>query len=111
MACLMRGLGCEKFELSILSSLLNHKIALHRFNKETLQFERSWWLRLRSYLVAFLKATMPLKLTASWLFEQNHDIQLFIGKEIFLGGSLGRPYSLTTNSMFFLSARKSVQFP
>lgn len=108
MACLMRGLGCEKFELSILSSLLNHKIALHRFNKETLQFKRSWWLRLRSYLIAILKATMPLKLTASWLFEQNHDIQLFIGKE--LGGSLGRAYSLTSNSTFFLTARKSIQF-
>ena len=53
-----------------------------RFDYETLKFERSWRFRLQSYLVTFFKATMPLKLVASWFFKREDEIQLWIGNRI-----------------------------
>lgn len=50
-----------------------------RFNYDTLKFEKSWSLRLRCYLITFIKITMPLKLIVSMFFEQKDEIQLLIG--------------------------------
>lgn len=77
-----------------------------RFNYETLQFERSWSLRWRSYLVTFVKATMPLKLVASWFFDQKDEIQLLIGTKKIRSPDSELYSSLSSNSKLFLATRK-----
>lgn len=59
---------------------VNHRAtSFLRFNYQTLQFEPSWTLRLQSFLVLICKCTWSLKLTVSWFFEQEDNIQLLIG--------------------------------
>lgn len=77
-----------------------------RLNYETLQFERSWSLRWRTYLVTLMKATMPLKLVASLFFEQKDEIQLLIGTKKIRNPDSELYSSLTSNSKLFLATRK-----
>ena len=53
-----------------------------RFNHETLQFEQSWYLRLKSKLILFVELLIALKIGASPLFEREDPVQLFIGNVI-----------------------------
>ena len=49
------------------------------FNQETLQFERSFSVRLRTFLIVFFKVVMPLKFFVSLFFPKESAAQLYVG--------------------------------
>lgn len=51
-----------------------------RLNRETLQFEKSYYLTFKVYLILLVNASLPLKLYVSTFFERENSIQLWIGK-------------------------------
>lgn len=50
-----------------------------RLNQETLKFESSLYLRLKSYLILFYQLSFTLKFIVSPFFEKQDIVQLWIG--------------------------------
>ena len=51
-----------------------------KFNRETGEFETCWSLRIRTYLSLFcLRLTFPLRLSVSYLYPRDSEIQFYLG--------------------------------